>query len=56
MSERQAADLKDSDGRQIVVTVSKEFRLVKIETEYREIVMSLSEFKAMADWVLERKE
>lgn len=55
MGERQAGDLKDRDGRQIVVTVSKEFRLVKIEAGSNELVMDLSEFEAMAQWVLERK-
>lgn len=55
MSERQAVDLKDKDGGQIVVTVSKEFHLVKIETRQNDLVMDLTEFRQMADWVLERK-
>lgn len=54
MAERQDPSLEDHKGRQIVVTVSTEFMLVKIETERAEITMTLAEFEKLANWVLKR--
>ncbi len=54
MSERQDNSCKDTDGRRLFVTVSKEFGLVKIEPDGgRELTMSLYEFRLLANWILE---
>lgn len=56
MTQRQDTTLTDKDGRPLTVTVSEEFGLVRIESDFRDqITMTLPEFKLLSEWVLGKR-
>jgi hypothetical protein len=52
VSERQDTTIKTTSGRWLIVTVSDEFQLIKLEDEDGHgIMLDLTDFRLLAKWV-----